>query len=228
MAMAWRYRGSRTPTKGVGIAGMVLGAFFFVGGVVLAGVFWLDKGDMEHLRDAGQSLPGEVIAHRHEVKKSRKSTNHYYYITVRYDHPLQKQFLKEVQIKEDSYRQFAAANTLNPLGCTVLADPADANHFVIKEAVGEQISGKGTSVWMALLIGCGFGLVCSLAGYSTFRKASAQAGGYNPFAQPAYVPPGGYPPQGHPPQYGYAQSPPPSYPPQPHVYRPPPPPPMPR
>ena len=201
--MAWS---RRQPTKVGGVIAMVLGVVFAIGGMILAVTLVNDQHELEHLRDTGQRVPGQVTATRHEEKRSRRSTSHYYYLTVNFTHPSGRRVVQEVQVEDEAYALFGCASFSAPQRCTVIADPTQATHFVVGEAVEEKISSKNTSVLMSVLIGLGIGLICALSGAFTYKKAvGLQA------ANAANCGAGGYAPQGY--QHPYpVQSPPQPYP----------------
>jgi hypothetical protein len=186
--MAWS---RRQPTKVGGVIAMVMGVVFAIGGVILSITLVSDQQELEHLRDTGQRVPGKVTATRHEEKRSRRSTSHYYYLTVSFTHPSGQPIVHEVQVEDEAYAFFSRASLGNPQQCTVIADPAQADHFVVGEAVEEQIKSKNDGSVFAALLGVGFGLMCGLAGAFSFRRAAAlqaaNASHYN----------GGYAPQGY-------------------------------
>ncbi|MBP9893091.1 MAG: DUF3592 domain-containing protein [Planctomycetes bacterium] len=203
--MRWR-SGNRQPTKFGGVIAIIVGVAFAIGGIVYAASASGDQHDYEFLRDSGQKLPGEVIATRHEQKKSRRSTTHYYYLTVRYQHAAGI-VVKEIEVEDGAYSRFKSASNASPAQCTVLSDPARADHFTLQEAVAEQIDEKGNSTLLALAFGLGIGLIATLSGIFTYKKAVALehanrfAFSTGPYPPPGYQQPMPYPQQGQAPPY---------------------------
>jgi hypothetical protein len=202
--MCWR-SSNRPPTKGGGIIAIIVGVIFVIGGLIFAVSASGEQHDYEFLRDSGQKLPGEIIGTRHQEKKSRRSTTHYYYLTVRFQHAAGP-IVKELEVEHGAYSRFKSASSFSPAQCTVLSDPARADHFTVQEAVAEQIDSKGNSSLIALLIGLGIGAIAIFSGIFTYKKAVAldhanrfafATGPYpppgygtpNPYAQPAQAPP---------------------------------------
>jgi hypothetical protein len=199
--MAWS---RKQPTKTGGVIAIVLGAVFAIGGVILGVTLANDQHDFEFLRDNGQHVQGQIIGTRHEEKRSRRSTSHYYYLTVSFRHPSGQPVSQEVMVEDNAYAYFSGANLGNPLTCTVLADPARADHFAVQEAIDEQIADKSGGALMAVLIGLGFGLILAVSGVFTFKKAAAlQAANTfaNPYLPQGYQQPMPYPQQGQAPPY---------------------------
>lgn len=202
--MAWS---RKQPTKTGGVIAIVLGVVFAIGGIIVGVTQAGDQHDYEFLRDQGQRLPGKVTATRHEEKRSRRSTTHYYYLTVSFSHPSGQPVLKEIMVEDGAYGYFRNATAMSPVDCTVLADPSRADHFTVQEAVEEQISEKSSSSILSALIGLGLGLVLALSGVWTYKKAAALehanrfAYTTGPYPPPGYQQPMPYPQQGQAPPY---------------------------
>lgn len=201
-----RWRSNRQPTKLGGTIAIIVGIAFAIGGIVFAVNASSEAHDYEFLRDNGQKLPGEVIATRHEQKKSRRSTTHYYYLTVRFKHGVGP-IAQEIEVEDGAYNRFRNASAVSPAPCTVLSDPARADHFTVQEAVNEQIDSKGNSTLLALAFGLGIGLIATLSGVYTYKKAVALehanrfAFSTGPYPPPGYSAPRAYPQQGQAPPY---------------------------
>lgn len=149
-----------------------MGAVFAIGGVVLALQAFDAQQDFESLRNWGRRVPGEVIAAREEVRSSRRSSTTYYHLTVQFRHG-GGVIVKEIEVPEEPFKRFRAVNATRPAPCTVLVDPNRPDHFTIDEAVGEQISGRGTTFWMMLTLGLAIGGLCVFSGINTYKKALA-------------------------------------------------------
>ena len=203
--MRWR-SSNRPPTKGGGIIAIIVGVIFAIGGLIFAVSASGEQHDYEFLRDSGQKLPGEIIGTRHQEKKSRRSTTHYYYLTVRFQHAAGP-IVKELEVEHGAYSRFKSASSFSPAQCTVLSDPARADHFTVQEAVAEQIDSKGNSSLIALLIGLGIGAIAIFSGIFTYKKAVALdhanrfAFATGPYPPPGYQQPMPYPQQGQAPPY---------------------------
>ena len=203
--MRWR-SSNRPPTKLGGVIAIIVGIAFAIGGIVFATTASGEAHDYQFLRDSGQKLPGEVVATRHEQKKSRRSTTHYYYLTVRFKHAVGP-IVQEIEVEDGAFNHFKSATAFSPSPCTVLSDPARADHFTVQEAVGEQIDTKGNSSLLALAIGLGVGLIATLSGIFTYKKAVALehanrfAFTTGPYPPPGYQQPMPYPQQGQAPPY---------------------------
>jgi len=202
-----RWRSNRQPTKTGGVIAIVLGVVFAIGGIIVGITQADDQHDLEFLRDQGQRVQGQVIGTRHEERRSRRSTSHYYYLTVSFRHPSGMPVSKEVMVEDNAYAYFRNASLASPANCTVLADPAQADHFAVQEAIEEQISDKSGGALIAVLVGLGIGLICGVSGVFTFKKAAAleHANRFayvtGPYPPPGYQQPMPYPQQGQAPPY---------------------------